>query len=168
MVRSRMRRRTRHGRKMIQFFGKVGIALLSAALIYAGPPVGVGYLARIGPTPLRFRSAVRENPAATLPPLQIPDESPNLLVDENDEGEPQQENPEQKQSVLAPLPDLSAVPQSAVTNAPPALQGTMVPQMLLQYFNYATNHGAFISAPVEFTPPGPPITRGSSATYISQ
>jgi hypothetical protein len=55
----------------------------------------------------------------------------------------------------------------AVSNPPPAPL-SVTPQTLLQYFNRSTNAQTFISVPVEFTPPGAPLNRGSSATYISR
>lgn len=53
------------------------------------------------------------------------------------------------------------------TNAIAAGQG-MFPQMLIQYFKGTTNSEVYVTTPVQFTPPGPPLTRGSSATYISK
>ena len=153
---------------------RYGIALLSATFIYAGPPVGLGYLAGIGPTPLRFAAEVRRDPSKVLPPLIMTDLSTNKPT----------ELPPNQASAELEIPDieleyaaLQAPPQPAtgpVTNAPvmvgpapgfiPAGPGGMP---VLGYFNHPTNHQSFISTPVEFTPPIPSFNR-SSAVYISR
>ena len=60
-------------------------------------------------------------------------------------------------------------PQTSSASSDHSLAGqpAMVPQMLLRYFNRTTNGTTFISVPVEFTPPGAPAVKSSSATYIS-
>jgi hypothetical protein len=148
-------------------FYRFGIALVSAALVYAGPPAGAGYLARIGPSVLRFRpTAAPVDPAKVLPPLQMTDEgNPATTADEDNDSpsDPERNAQESANDLLEPsvAPDDS----TAVTNAPPA---HVVPQLLMHYFGNSTNKEAVVSPPVEFTPPGPPLSRGSSATYISR
>lgn len=154
---------------------RCGAALFSAVMIYAGSsPAGVGYLPRMGPTPLRFRSAFEADAAKVLPPLEIPDRvgtnAPVQLPTFADEPPPEPptayEPPSQIDLQLPPAP--LPVPQVGyATNAPPTVQGVLVPQMLLQYFGNSTNPPAIIAPPVEFYPPPPPLSR-SSAVYISR
>ena len=168
-------RRMRQARMRMTSWQRCGVALLSAVMIYAGSsPAGVGYLPRMGPAPLRFKSGDEADPAKILPPLQIPDKAPAsapvqlpTFLDEPP-AEPQSayEPPSQIDLQLPPAP-LPAPQVGYVTNAPPSVQGVLVPQMLLQYFGHSTNQPTIIAPPVEFYPPPPPLSR-SSAVYISR
>ena len=150
-----------------------GIAFLSAVLVCGGPPVGVGYLARLGPGPLRFRPEYRRKVTEVLAPLPVADESTNTPI----------EMPVEQPAVanyaagleIDPdefLPPLVSLPESSSGSTPGTNTftmpgGQMVPQMLLQYFVHGTNRTVGVSAPVEFIPPAPPSAR-SSAVYISK
>ena len=135
---------------------------------------GGGYLARIGPGPLRFEeAAVRLNPAMVLPPLNMGHEgtvtNTNLLsvndsltnlVDEPLGTEAVSNTPEIHVELPAPISDPGV---SGSANGP-----EVTPQILLRYFNTNSNTETFISPKVIFTPPSPGPSRGSSATYISK
>src|SRR5436190_8216219 len=174
MVRSRMRRMSKARMKM-SGWQRYGIALLSVVMVYAGSsPAGVGYLPRMGPTPLRFSSGYEADPAQLLPPLEIPDKTatnapvqlPTFLDEPAPEPPSAYEPPSEIDLQLPPAP--LPVPQMGyATNAPPTVQGVLVPQMLLQYFGHATNQSIVTAPPVEFYPPPPPLSR-SSAVYISR
>ena len=174
MVRSRMRR-MRQARMRMTSWQRCGAALLSAVMIYAGSsPAGVGYLPRLGPTQLRFSSGFEADPAKVLPPLEIPDKAATNAIVQlptfADEPPPEPPGPYEPPSQIdlqLPPPPLPAPQLGYATNAPPTVQGVMVPQMLLQYFGHSTNQSTIIAPPVEFYPPPPPISR-SSAVYISR
>jgi hypothetical protein len=146
-----------------------GLAALSAAMLYAGAlPVGVGYLPRVGPGPLRFRSAVRANASAVLPPLRMSDENTNAPIELAVTTNEPPNQTEVSDADFQFLPPEMVTPLEQSQNAPQNFPGPMVPQMLLRYFTRGTNQPqAIISAPIEFTPPPPPLTR-SSAVYISK
>jgi hypothetical protein len=144
-----------------------GIAFFSAVLVCGGPPTGPGYLARIGPSPLRFRSEFQRNPAEVLPPLPDHDETPQpppleIPLTPLNESEGSDVIPD-------PFENAFSTPDANTPANPAAPQtGPMVPQMLLQYFVRGTNQTAVVTAPVEFTPPPPPPANRSSAVYISK
>jgi len=174
MFRSRMHRMRQARMRMISW-QRCGTALLSVVMIYAGSsPAGVGYLPRMGPTALRFKSGYEADPAQILPPLEIPEKVathapvpvPTFLDEPSSEQPSAYEPPSEIDLQLPPAP--LPVPQVGyATNAPPTVQGILVPQMLLQYFGHATNQPAVMAPPVEFYPPPPPLSR-SSAVYISR
>ncbi len=159
--------------QIITSWQRCGIALLSTAMLYAGSPVGVGYLPRMGPTPLRFQSSFHRDPSSVLPPLDMGLPGTNAPVDlplpSADEHAPDVQPPEI--DLLNPWPDLP-LPESngMATNSPPAgMTGATVPQLLMQYFARTTNQPLIISVPVEFNPPPPPLNQNrSSAVYISK
>jgi hypothetical protein len=154
---------------------RCGAALLSAVMIYAGSsPAGVGYLPRMGPTPLRFHSAFEADPAQVLPPLQILDKAATnapaqwpTFADQSPSESPAAYDPPSQIDLQLPPAPLPAPQVGYFTNAPPTVQGVLVPQMLLQYFGHSTNQSTIIAPPVEFYPPPPPLSR-SSAVYISR
>ncbi len=173
-----MHRRKTQARMQISSWQRCGAALLSAVMIYAGSsPAGVGYLPRMGPTPLRFRSAFEADPGKVLPPLDIPDDTAttNAIVPFppfNEEPAPAPQvayEPPSQIDLQLPPPPLPAPQMGYATNAPPSVQGVLVPQMLLQYFGHSTNQSSavIVAPPVEFYPPPPPLSR-SSAVYISR
>ena len=142
------------------------MALIGAVLVYAGPPPGVGYLARVGPAPLRFRAvSARLNPTTVLPPLKMNDDvtnAPAAIPIQTTEPEPAP--PASNELVFQGPEPLATV----ITNELPAAEIPSGPQLLLRYFGHSTNYDGSISTSVEFTPPSPPPPRGSTATYISE
>jgi hypothetical protein len=141
------------------------LGLLSGALLAAAPLGDGGYLARVGPKPLRFiEPAPRRDPVKVLPPLELGELAVTNSVEELG---PQ------------PLPDYAAagideewigpnIPEGAAVNS--ALQQRQVtPETLLQFFPISRgSNTTVITSPIEFTPPAPVQQRSSSATYISK
>lgn len=141
------------------------LALLSGALVSAAALGGGGYLARVGPKPLRFADpAPRRDPGKDLPALST---DGHLITNIVEEFGPQ------------PLPNYAAagideewigpnIPEAAQPNSSaPGRQVT--PETLLQYFPISRgSNTTVITAPIEFTPPAPVPARSSSATYISK
>src|SRR5262245_57150422 len=113
--------------RMAGSWQRYGIALLSAALVYAEPPpAGVGYLPRIGPTTLRFRPAPRRDAAVVLPPLQMSNESTNtpseLLLQPTEPAETEISDIDFEVPGMELFPNLG----ESITNAPTAGQAVMV------------------------------------------
>jgi hypothetical protein len=146
----------------------VGLAL--PALASSGP----GYLATVGPAPLRFWSPSKPKPAPAVT------DAPSPAVS----NEPATPNPYDflaafgaPTPVTAPMPDVTnAVPPAASVDMNAATQppqpdapqpGDVVsPQMLLKYFNKNTNGtGTGIIAPINMSVPNNPTPPPSSATY---
>jgi hypothetical protein len=98
----------------------------------------VGYLARIGPAPLRFQApAPGPEHTVVLPPLAMSDPLPEMF------GPPA---PAVIEPVIQPQP-------SAPTPEPPR-QPELTPQMFLPFFNRsATNQDYNLALPYVFTPP---------------
>ena len=162
------------------FLKLFGFGLLSATLLHAGAPAGPGYLARLGPSSLRFRADVHGNAAVLLPPLRMSDD------EETKEQPKPADSPDQRLATtplaegLLPADDgVHDLPSDLDLNPgefpsteprkvePPSGASVVAPQMLLRYFNHGTNDTTVITMPVEFTPPGAPVTRSSSATYLT-
>jgi hypothetical protein len=163
MVRSRMHRNKTARMHKLGLFQLFGLAALGAALVCVGSSAESGYLPGVGPTPLRFRPLpTARNAQAVLPPLATTDQSTNAPTELPENLQTNSPVPDWSDPAFFIGPELPPV----LTNAPAAPQ-IMVPQMLMRFFGPATNQETIISAPVEFMPPGPPISRGSSATYIS-
>ena len=130
----------------------------AVAMSFGGNPTG--YLARIGPAPLRF-AAPSKGPEITvnLPPLVMSD--PPAPVHEVTTNETVTvEAPPQQVATTSPAPEPTVVMEPAFT-----------PQMLLQFFNRnganATNREPAVVVPYEFTPPGSAVIPAppSKATY---
>ncbi|MGN6385430.1 MAG: hypothetical protein ACTHMT_04245 [Verrucomicrobiota bacterium] len=141
------------------------------ASLVSGTCMGGGkYLAHIGPGPLRFeQAALRLNPAAVLPPLNMGTATATNQLSMNIELT--NSTPE---IVTAPNPvapaetHIEVVPQNGSQQSPIlAPDAEITPQLLLRYFNTNSNTETFIVPRVIFTPPAPPQS-GSSATYISK
>jgi hypothetical protein len=138
---------------------------------------GSGYLARVGPSPLRFAIVpARLDPATALPPLTPPEEivttttpSTNLTTSMEFGPQPLSASLNSTNSPGEILIGPEPLDSSNSTQAPSELpaQTGISPQMLLRYFNRPGTREALISAPLEFTPPTPNANSGSSATYIS-
>jgi hypothetical protein len=166
--------------QLLGLFKFFGFGAVSAVLIYGGPSAGPGYMARIGPTTLRIRPEVHGNPAALLPPLKMNDDeelkpAPMPSAEQRDATAMQAQGIRGAENDFSDLPgDMDLASGEVRTPEPPRAEPTeavgetiVAPQMLLRYFNRSTNDSAIISIPVEFTPPGAPVNRSSSATYIS-
>lgn len=140
-------------------------ALLTGALFSVAALGGGGYLARVGPKPLRFAEpAPRRDLAKALPPLDMGEHVNTNTVHEYG---PQ------------PLPDYAAAgideewigPNIPESTAPAPNSGLrqVTPETLLQFFPISRGtNTAIIIAPIEFTPPAPVPVRSSTATYISK
>ena len=130
----------------------------AVAMSFGGNPTG--YLARIGPAPLRFAPPAK-GPEVTvnLPPLAMSDPpAPAHEVTTNETVTV--EAPPQTVATTSPLPPPAVVVEPAFT-----------PQMLLQFFNRnATNaisQEPPVVVPYQFTPPSTPVIPAppSKATY---
>ncbi len=154
----------------------LAIAMVGLGLVAPQTGAAGGYLALIGPAPLRFQKPA---PVASLvlPPLLMHD--PVLPPPEVDPVPAAAKPPEPPLGPPAPvLPTVLAAPQTNAvivivppatvlptpafdTNAPPIL----TPQMLMHFFNH-TNRAPSIVMPVEFNPGRPPAAPSSTSTYI--
>jgi hypothetical protein len=135
----------------------IGMAAV-AAISFGSQPVG--YLAKIGPAPLRFQAAPK-GPEVTVilpplkmsePPAELRDVTTNLIATLEAPVEP------------TPAPVVVSSPQVAVEPA-------FTPQMLLQFFNRSsTNHDTSLLLPYQFNPPVAPIIPAppSKATYTKK
>ena len=135
------------------------VGLAAAAVIWMGGKPSSGYLARIGPAPLRFQPPPKgPDVTAALPPLAMSDPKPV----EEFLGPPAPTNaPVAVATVVEPAPAPAPV---AVAPAEPIFS----PQMLIQYFNSdGTNQNMNVLVPYQFTPPPAGIPAPPSrATYI--
>jgi len=139
------------------------VGMTAIATIWLGGKPTVGYLARVGPAPLRFQAPARGvDITVVLPPLLMKDPEPIVEL------------------IGPPIPDEAPAPTPVVsTNAAPKPAfvapidptANLSPQMLIQYFNGAgTNHDYSVLLPYQFSPPpaanipAPP----SRATYQSK
>jgi hypothetical protein len=150
------------------------LCLILPAVAWTGP----GYLATVGPAPLRFWSPARPQPAPvatnTPPPVVsaqtgTPDPYDYLAAFGSPTTVPMPQTTSNVEMNAASQPPQQPGALQPVASQPGALQpGDVVsPQMLLQYFNKNTNGtGAGIIAPVNLSAPHnntPPPS--SSATY---
>jgi hypothetical protein len=163
---------------------KNGFILLGSALFWMIGSEAIaegGYLARVGPSPLRFaQAAPRLDPSVVLPPLKMADESTTTntvesvppVTDETDpEAAPEIKPDEPSTSpILGPEP-APASNSDADTNTLP-VAGQVTPQMLLRFFTPNKRAGV-APEPLQFTPPSPiappapASSGGSSASYVS-
>lgn len=128
------------------------MALTAAMVICLEANPGAGYLARLGPAPLRFQPTPKLlSEVGPLPPLAMNDPEPKLA---EPVGPP------------APLPLTNSAPlitfSSPLTPAPflgpmAPVEQSLSPQTFLQFFNDAggTNRNSDVSAavPYQFMPP---------------
>lgn len=130
-----------------------------AAISFGSKPVG--YLAKIGPAPLRFQSPPK-GPEVTviLPPLKMTEPPAELReVTTNDIAV--------VEAPVQPAPP----PPPVVVQQPVVTEPAFTPQMLLQFFNRnSTNYDTSLVVPYQFTPPVAPIIPAppSKATYTKQ
>jgi hypothetical protein len=142
------------------------LCLILPALAWSGP----GYLATVGPAPLRFWSPARPKPAPV-----VTNAAPADVSAQTDASNPNDFFAAfgASASVPTPMPMQPAttnVEMNAASEAPQsgALQPTDVvsPQMLLKYFNKNTNGASTgIIAPLDLSVPHNTPPPSSSATY---
>lgn len=133
----------------------VGVAAV-AAMSFGGKPVG--YLARIGPAPLRFQAPPKgPDHTVALPPLKMTEPAPELREVTTNEiaivETPVAPTPPPAQPIIAPT------------------EPAFTPQMLLQFFNQnSTNYETSVFVPYQFNPPVTPLIPAppSKATYTKQ
>ena len=162
----------------------LGIALAGASVMAGG-----GYLATVGPSPIRFAPIVpRYDPEKVLPPLDMGDAPATDATDtvttektrdaaattEPSAGEVSDDTAVRHETAQPPRPESIVVTPQAQPQFPEVRPGQyeITPQMLLRYFtNDGTNSlGKEVLVPlqVEFTPPAPASSGNkSSATYLS-
>jgi translation initiation factor IF-2 len=134
----------------------IGTAAL-AAISFGGKPIG--YLARIGPAPLRYQAPAK-GPEVTvmLPPLVMSDPP----------APPHEVTTNETVTVEAPV---QPAPAPAPAPAPVVAEPAFTPQMLLPYFkSNGTNQEPAVILPYQFTPPAAPVIPAppSKATYTKQ
>lgn len=134
-----------------------------AAIAFGGDHSG--YLARIGPAPLRFQPPSKgPEVTVTLPPLVMsdppaPPSEPAVIIT-NDTVTVE----EPSETAPTPLPQQPAV----------VVEPAFTPQMLLQYFNHKGTNGngneSSVILPYQFLPPLNPTIPAppSKATYTKQ
>jgi hypothetical protein len=175
-------------------FGKIAMVAVLGLVSVLGAQ-GVGYLAKIGPGPLRFQAPHAANPTMNLPPLPKADRgvsdvagTESIVVKPSENITYRAGFPSAAASLparfftpwalwpnLAPdadslLPEVTAPPADS-TPAPSAAGDllTITPQMLVDYFRPqgSTNGaGVAVQVPVSFTP-ATPAAPDSGATYES-
>jgi hypothetical protein len=133
----------------------IGFAALAAISFGAKP---VGYLARIGPAPLRFQAPCK-GPEMTvnLPPLAMSDPPATSEVKTNE-------------TIIVEAPVQPALPLVVVASPTP-VETAFTPQMLLQFFNRnGTNQEPNVIMPYQFSPPATAVIPAppSKATYTKQ
>jgi hypothetical protein len=142
----------------------IGCAAL-AAIAFGGDHSG--YLARIGPAPLRFQPPSK-GPEVTviLPPLAMSD--------------PPAPGAEHEVIITNDTVTIEEAPETTSAASPPPKQPAVVvepaftPQMLLQYFNHratnANDNESSVILPYQFLPPSNPTIPAppSKATYTKQ
>ena len=169
-----------------------GVAMACAMFCATAPGRAEGYLAKVGPTPLRYQVLRLEKPLNLAPlPLEPEDKSGNsrtldLRSNEALAGRASAEIPAEilapytmwwsrfagtnRQEILAqPNPEYLT---NSIQAMPPASDLLPVsPEMLVEYFKPVqgpTNSAsATVMVPLDFTPAAPVAPRGSSAIYRS-
>jgi hypothetical protein len=142
-------------------FVMVSLGILAVSPIHAADP---GYLPRIGPASLRFRSV----PTAATNQLVLSAPEP----DPEAELEPTAPKDDKPTAATIPAPTPTPAPAAIVNEVssgptePTPPDEVVSPQMLLKYFNKSTNGtSSTVIAPLDFTPPKPVEPNSSKATY---
>jgi hypothetical protein len=137
------------------------VGITATAVIWMGPQPGAGYLARVGPAPLRFQPPPKNlSELGPLPPLAMSDPEPAPV--ENLKPPIETNAPPVVETTETPAP-VPVAPQ--VGPAEPA----WTPQMFVQFFNErnGTNHDFNVVLPYSFMPPATTIPAPPSrATYV--
>jgi hypothetical protein len=152
------------------------IALTSLVLpVYAGTEP-LGYLAAIGPAPLRFRAPLMPTTRVFVPPMPAPPvpPEPSKPVPVSLEVVPQPAAASSPSfSTSGPTPTAITPQPATIVNEvssggtqPTQAEEVVSPQMLLRYFSKSTNGvSTSVIAPLNFTPPRPVEQPSSKATY---
>jgi hypothetical protein len=146
-------------RRLFRDRRRCAIIFACALAVASVAAAGSGYLACVGPAPLRFREV--PPPVTNQVVLAVPDPEPVATI--------------ASPAPFGPMPELrppSSEPPAITNEAASAIPDTtspeevVSPQMLLKYFNKSTN-GASSSVvmPMGFTPPKSPEPPASKATY---
>jgi hypothetical protein len=120
------------------------LGLAATVAIWVGPKPAVGYLARVGPAPLRFQPPPKGlSELGPLPPLAMTNQDPPFEV----LGPPPPAEP-------APVVETNAPAQPAPGPVVP-LEPVITPQMFLQFFSdrNGTNRDFNVVVPYQFMPP---------------
>lgn len=165
----------------------MALRVLGVALAGASVMAGGGYLATVGPSPIRFAPVVpRYDPGKVLPPLDMGDApeietTETLTTEKTDDATAGSEPTPTIDGTAARIETTQPPPPESIVITPQSQpqfpevrpgQNEITPQMLLRYFtNEGTNAiGKEVLVPlqVEFTPPAPASAGAkSSATYLS-
>ncbi len=143
------------------------IGLLTSVWFSTSALAGSGYLARVGPKPLRFEEAAprRDAPQVMAAPTMNEHSMTNHLATEEFGPQPLQppvgpETMRKDELVMGP-------PEAPMAPTTP-MQKPITTDTMLQFFNPGKHRDTFISVPVEFTPPAPAQTKSSTATYSTE
>jgi hypothetical protein len=164
-----------------QWMRTVGGFLLLNLSVVAAPPIAPGYLARIGPSPIRFQKPPSDpGMPPELPPLVKAEANPAPLPGATASPDatlsaefvgPLPQAPTQS-SLPAPEPIADPVTASTQSAAPsaavptPILREMLSPQLLIPYFTGPQGGvSPSLLVPYPFTPPPPPERGTSRATY---
>lgn len=143
------------------------LGIVATAAVWLGPTPAIGYLARVGPAPLRFQAPPKApEEIVPLPPLAMKDPDPEPPQMFGPPPPPVDWEAPSEETIHA-QPQVVVAPQVVPVPIDPA--ATLTPQMFLQFFNEhrGTNGDFSISVPYQFSPPPvmtipPPPSR---ATY---
>jgi hypothetical protein len=148
-----------------RFLALAGVLALSSVTLAEG-----GYLARVGPKPLRFSEpAQRRDPEKVLPALIMNDEASTNAVVFTEEFGPQP--PAQTaaggidEELIGEPTEAAGQQQEQVEPPPPR---SVTPDALLQFFTPVKRKDSTVGMPIDFTPPSQGGTRSSTATFSSQ
>lgn len=149
-----------HGRPESMTIGHC-MGLAAVAAIWMGGKPSIGYLAKVGPAPLRFKAPAKmPEEILPLPPLAM-EEPPAPPPEEM--GPP----PPPVMPVVAAEPEPEPPPQQPVVQPPPILS----PQMLVPFFSRVGTNDVTAIVPYQFSPPSGPSSipaPPSKATYTTK
>lgn len=149
---------------------RVLIKMCGAVLVVAVTALAdSGYLATVGPPPLRFESPAKTGGArVALPPLPLP-ETNELVAVVEPPAPPPLEIPPPSTNPPPILINIFGGSDPATNSWPLAAREADVvsPQLWLKYFTKNTNAGASggIIAPLGFQPPQPTVPPSSKSTF---
>jgi len=165
-------------------------AITAAGGIANAKSAAIGYLAKVGPVPLRFLPRITK--IGVLPPL--PDGSSTPASNPQIPNPPPQSDSATAPQSATPPAQIPADPASPLSDAPadqspdsllPVIENpapdpastphsandllVVTPQMLIEYFkpvgSSTNNAGVSVLGPVNFTPPTPAVAPSSRAVY---
>lgn len=147
-----------HGRPESMTIGHC-MGLTAAAVIWLGGKPSPGYLAKVGPAPLRFKAPAK-GPEATvaLPPLVMTDPPP---------PPPEEYGPPPPTNAPVAVVETVAPPEPAPVQTV-ALPPVLSPQLLIPFFNRSgTNQDVGVVVPYQFSPPAATIPAPPSRAVYS-